>query len=109
MEDSVPDRFQTFYIAVGFLIMFVCVFGVIGNILSIMVLTRPKMHTSFNIFLVNLAVADTLHLIAAIPVMWVPSFLESSADVYYQYDNFYVAWMYCAGIFLALAGKNLII
>jgi len=51
------------YVVAGFLQMFVCIFGIIGNSISVVVLTRPEMKSSPNVLLLGLALADNMYLI----------------------------------------------
>ncbi|CAL8100911.1 unnamed protein product [Orchesella dallaii] len=51
----------------GYLALFVCVFGVIANILIMVVLTRKEMRTPVNLMLFALAMADLLIMIEYIP------------------------------------------
>ena len=53
----------------GYLAAIVCVFGVIANILNIVVLTRKNMQTSTNVILTGLAISDALTMAAYFP--WV--------------------------------------
>ncbi|RWS28231.1 FMRFamide receptor-like protein [Leptotrombidium deliense] len=51
----------------GYLSLFVCIFGIISNILNIIVLTRKEMQSSTNSILTGLALADMLVMIDYIP------------------------------------------
>ena len=106
MEGSLKDTVEVSYMVGGFLILFFCVFGIIGNILSVLVLSRTKLSSSFNIFLISLTVADTLHLIVALLVLGVPTCLNFNDG---SYKNKTLPWMYPGGLFLGLAGKTWII
>lgn len=44
----------------GYFALVVCVFGIISNILNIIVLTRKHMHSPVNFILAALAIADIL-------------------------------------------------
>lgn len=51
----------------GYLATVVCVFGIVANVLNIVVLTRPNMISSTNCILTGLAVSDGLTMLAYLP------------------------------------------
>ena len=60
--------FNTWYKEIhGFLAVIVCVFGIIANILNIVVLTRKNMISATNCILTGLAVSDGLTMVAYLP------------------------------------------
>jgi hypothetical protein len=66
----VPEllQFQNQYQPIhGYLAPIICVFGVVANILNIVVLTRKNMQTSTNVILTGLAISDGLTMAAYIP------------------------------------------
>lgn len=60
-------------IVMGYLSLLIIVLGMIGNSLSIVVLTRKAMHTSTNCYLLALAIWDTLVIICTLLLMTFPS------------------------------------
>ena len=48
----------TTYIFKGFILTPICIFGIIGNVLSFIVLSKPKMKSSISLSLKALATAD---------------------------------------------------
>lgn len=63
ISDEIPKlkQFEAYYKPIhGYLAACVCVFGVIANILNIVVLTRKNMMTSTNVILTGLAISDGL-------------------------------------------------
>ena len=68
-HDTPSDQdYQTFYDVAQFvtgLILYpiICFVGITGNILTLVVLSRPKMATSTNVFLIALAAADLIKLL----------------------------------------------
>ncbi|XP_062616280.1 G-protein coupled receptor dmsr-1-like [Saccostrea cucullata] len=67
---EVPEllAFQSRYqIIHGYLAPIICIFGVVANILNIVVLTRKNMQTSTNVILTGLAISDGLTMAAYIP------------------------------------------
>lgn len=68
--NAVPElqTFQKSYQPIhGYLAPIICVFGVVANILNIVVLTRKNMQTSTNVILTGLAISDGLTMAAYIP------------------------------------------
>lgn len=68
--NEVPElqAFQKSYQPIhGYLATIICVFGVVANILNIVVLTRKNMQTSTNVILTGLAISDGLTMAAYIP------------------------------------------
>lgn len=68
--NAVPElqAFQKSYQPIhGYLAPIICVFGVVANILNIVVLTRKNMQTSTNVILTGLAISDGLTMAAYIP------------------------------------------
>lgn len=62
------DSFHKSYaLAHGYVSLFVCLFGLVGNSLSIVVLTRKEILSSTNAILTGLAVADNVVLLEYIP------------------------------------------
>lgn len=66
------ELFLTFIIY-GVLLNIVGAFGIIGNIISIIILSRPQMKSSINYLLIALAGCDTVFIIAAILLFGLPS------------------------------------
>lgn len=61
-------EFHNWYIGIhGYLATVVCIFGIITNILNIVVLTRRSMISSTNCILTGLAVSDGLTMVAYLP------------------------------------------
>ncbi|XP_060078483.1 G-protein coupled receptor dmsr-1-like [Ylistrum balloti] len=71
-EVSGLQKFEDWYKPIhGYLAAIVCVFGVIANILNIVVLTRKNMQTSTNVILTGLAISDGATMAAYFPwVLW---------------------------------------
>ncbi|OWF44055.1 sex peptide receptor-like [Mizuhopecten yessoensis] len=71
-EISGLRKFEEWYKPIhGYLAAIVCVFGVIANILNIVVLTRKNMQTSTNVILTGLAISDGVTMAAYFPwALW---------------------------------------
>lgn len=54
------------FIVYGVLLNFIGFFGILGNTISITVLSRPQMKSSINYLLIGLASCDTLLIISAV-------------------------------------------
>ncbi|XP_043500458.1 FMRFamide receptor isoform X1 [Polistes fuscatus] len=61
------------FIVYGILINFVGLCGILGNTISMVVLSRPQMKSSINYLLIGLASCDTLLIIIAILIFGLPS------------------------------------
>ena len=72
----------------GYLTLFICLVGIFGNILCMVVLSRPRMRTSpINRILVFLSCFDLIFLFATIQVVCVTAFCR-----YYCIGNYYMYW-----------------
>lgn len=63
IEGDIPKlkQFEAFYRPIhGYLAASICIFGVVANVLNIVVLTRKNMMTSTNVILTGLAISDGL-------------------------------------------------
>lgn len=65
-------KFEEWYKPIhGYLAAIICIFGVIANMLNIIVLTRKNMQTSTNVILTGLAISDGLTMAAYFPwALW---------------------------------------
>ncbi|XP_047351438.1 FMRFamide receptor [Vespa velutina] len=61
------------FIIYGVLINFIGLFGILGNTISMIVLSRPQMKSSINYLLIGLASCDTLLIISSILIFGLPS------------------------------------
>lgn len=73
-ESSVDDfnPFRTF-ITYGVLLNIVAIFGIIGNIIAVIILSRPQMRSSINYLLIGLSGCDTVLNIGSILMCGLPS------------------------------------
>ena len=88
-------------IAYNYVAIFIVTIGIIGNILSLIVLTRPKLNGPMYIYLLSLAGSNLCVLISAIPVLKSITSSQCStvyAKVYFQAHlmlpllNCFMAW-----------------
>lgn len=97
--EEIPElkQFEYFYKPIhGYLAACVCVFGVLANILNIVVLTRKNMLTSTNVILTGLAISDGLTMALYFPwalAMYVINGVEiQPARDTYQLAQFQMAY-----------------
>jgi predicted membrane channel-forming protein YqfA (hemolysin III family) len=87
LTPCLPYTFDYVFIR-GYLMFFTCLFGILGNILVMFILSRPEMRSSpINRILVCLSVADMLMLLAALDVYAFESLCQ-----YYCVGDKYLYW-----------------
>lgn len=90
--DSGVHRFATEYMKVhGYLSVFVCVFGIVSNMMNIVVLTRKHMESPTNYILTALATADMLTM-TTYPIMAVYLYIINTPDCIVSKHK--KGWMY---------------
>lgn len=73
----------------GVLINFVGIFGIFGNILSMVILSRPQMRSSINYLLIGLARCDTVLIITSMLLFGIPAIYPYTGYLFYYYYNIY--------------------
>ncbi|XP_076470823.1 uncharacterized protein LOC143300779 [Babylonia areolata] len=88
------------HVIYGFLVPFVCMFGMVGNVLNLVILTRRKLQKSIgtleqsaNLCLILLAVSDLMFCVFAFPSIFLPD-----DDVYRSRGVLLTYRLYCAAI-----------
>ncbi|XP_066586859.1 FMRFamide receptor [Prorops nasuta] len=71
-HEKVKDNALLVFITCGILINLVGVFGIFGNCISIVILSRPQMKSSINYLLIGLATSDTMLIIVAVLLYGLP-------------------------------------
>jgi len=94
-------------IFLGFVLMLVCILGIIGNSLSVVVLTRPEMKSSVNVLLLGLALADNLFLFSRIFSSGLNNVLLFF-DIY-DYEYFYGPFIHPAALAFGEIGEYTVI
>ncbi|KAK7105543.1 G-protein coupled receptor dmsr-1-like [Littorina saxatilis] len=90
--ESASDRFRVSYKRVhGYLSVTVCIFGIVSNVLSIIVLTRKHMRSPTNFILTALAIADIL-VMSTYPIMAIYLYIISSDSCMTAQHS--LGWMY---------------
>lgn len=72
----------------GILLNLVGVLGIFGNVLSIIILSRPQMRSSINYLLIALARCDIILIVTSILLFGFPAIYEYSGQLFFY--NFYV-------------------
>lgn len=75
-ELPVNDGFLEFFVY-GIMLNVVSILGIIGNTISIIILSRPQMKSSINYLLIGLASCDTILILLS--VSEIPSYLDARA------------------------------
>lgn len=84
IEDVYEDMFVT---VVGhYVLPFICVFGIVGILLTVIVLSQKNMTTSTNCYLLALSIADLLFLVMLITV-WLDLFFEQETQGTVRYHT----------------------
>ena len=63
---SAPKESAVEFVVYGILLVGVGILGLLGNVISIVVLTRPQMKSSINIILVGLVSCDSILIVTSI-------------------------------------------
>lgn len=91
---------ETSRIIYGYVLPVVCIFGIVGNVMNIAILTRRKLTRSFkrlekaaNICLIALALSDFCFCLFAFPTSFLPS-----EDIFPTKGFLFYYRMYCTGI-----------
>lgn len=71
------------FIAYGVLLNIIGVFGIIGNIISMIILSRPQMRSSINYLLIGLARCDTVLIITSILLFGLPSIYWATGYLFF--------------------------
>ena len=112
-EDTKLKEFSNWYQSVhGYISIVVCVFGIVCNIMNIVVLTQKNMITSTNFILVALAVADMLTMVSYLPYavyfycMTVPSHTHPHPYgwvVYLLFNTYFIITAHTIAMWLTVA------
>ncbi|XP_071960458.1 neuromedin-U receptor 2-like [Antedon mediterranea] len=87
INDTVQQILYTTFdkaVIAGFM-PFVVLFGVIGNVATVLVLIKGRVNNTVNIYLLNLALADLLFLLTAPDLIW-HSYINSPIHDYFDMD-----------------------
>ncbi|XP_039970164.1 FMRFamide receptor-like [Bactrocera neohumeralis] len=73
----------------GVVLNIVGIFGIIGNIISMIILSRPQMRSSINYLLIGLARCDTTLIITSMLLFGIPCVYPYSGYFFYYYNYIY--------------------
>uniref|UniRef100_A0A0A1X0K9 FMRFamide receptor n=1 Tax=Zeugodacus cucurbitae TaxID=28588 RepID=A0A0A1X0K9_ZEUCU len=73
----------------GVVLNIVGIFGIIGNIISMIILSRPQMRSSINYLLIGLARCDTTLIITSMLLFGIPCVYPYSGYFFYYYNYVY--------------------
>ncbi|XP_050521591.1 FMRFamide receptor [Daktulosphaira vitifoliae] len=77
------------FIAYGILLNVIGVFGILGNVISMIILSRPQMKSSINYLLIGLARCDTVLIITSILLFGLPIIYPSTTYLFNYYFKVY--------------------
>lgn len=85
-DEERDDNVLFNFIAYGILLNLIGIFGIFGNIISLIILSRPQMKSSINYLLIGLARCDTALIITSILLFGLPSIYKATdyMSVYYH-------------------------
>ena len=75
------------FIAYGILLNLIGIFGIFGNIISLIILSRPQMKSSINYLLIGLARCDTALIITSILLFGLPSIYTATGYMFIYYHR----------------------
>ncbi|XP_054733452.1 FMRFamide receptor [Anastrepha obliqua] len=73
----------------GVVLNIVGIFGIIGNVISMIILSRPQMRSSINYLLIGLARCDTTLIITSMLLFGIPCVYPYSGYFFYYYNYIY--------------------
>ncbi|KAH8262031.1 hypothetical protein KR038_005952 [Drosophila bunnanda] len=73
----------------GVILNIVSVLGILGNIISMIILSRPQMRSSINYLLIGLARCDTLLIVTSMLVFGIPAIYPYTGYTFFYYNNIY--------------------
>jgi len=73
----------------GVLLNIVGVLGVLGHVISMIILSRPQMRSSFNYLLMSLSICDTIFIIGVMLIDGISSIYPYTGHLFRYYNNVY--------------------
>lgn len=77
------------FVAYGVLLNVIGVFGILGNVISMIILSRPQMKSSINYLLIGLARCDTVLIITSILLFGLPVIYPATNHLFVYYFKVY--------------------
>lgn len=88
-QEIEDDNILLNFIAYGVLLNVIGIFGILGNIISMIILSRPQMKSSINYLLIGLARCDTVLIITSILLFGLPSVYSATGYLFTYYHKVY--------------------
>lgn len=73
----------------GVLLNLVGILGIFGNIISMIILSRPQMKSSINYLLIGLARCDTVLILTSVLLFGIPAIYPYTGQLFFYYYNVY--------------------
>lgn len=73
----------------GVLLNLVGLLGIFGNIISMIILSRPQMKSSINYLLIGLASSDTILIVTSVLLFGIPAIYPYTGHLFFYYYNIY--------------------
>jgi hypothetical protein len=108
-ESNDEDKRKILYefVTNGVLLNAVGILGIFGNIISVIILSRPQMRSSINYLLIGLATCDTMLIITSVLLFGIPAIYKYTGYLFVYYFKVSVgsnAQMLCVAEFLLCSG-----
>ncbi|XP_030372787.1 FMRFamide receptor [Scaptodrosophila lebanonensis] len=87
-DPSLENNRIEFWVS-GILINFVGLLGILGNVISMIILSRPQMRSSINYLLIGLARCDTMLIITSMLLFGIPSVYPYTGHFFTYYNYVY--------------------
>lgn len=87
VEDDYNLLFE--FVAYGVLLNVIGVFGILGNVISMIILSRPQMKSSINYLLIGLARCDTVLIVTSIILFGLPVIYPTTNRLFVYYFKVY--------------------
>lgn len=84
-----PDEAYFEFIMYGILVNTIGILGIFGNIISMIILSRPQMKSSINYLLIGLAKCDTVLILTSILLNGIPGIYPYTGCLFTYYYNIY--------------------
>lgn len=90
-DDDGPEDYNLLFefIAYGLVLNVVGVFGILGNVISMIILSRPQMKSSINYLLIGLARCDTVLIVTSILLFGLPIIYPTTNHLFIYYYKVY--------------------
>jgi hypothetical protein len=73
------------FVTIGVLLNAIGILGIFGNIISMIILSRPQMRSSINYLLIGLATCDTVLIITSVLLFGIPAIYKYTGYLFMYY------------------------